>query len=100
MKIVDIRESKKPSKRFCVTLDDGRSFDFGLKTGSTYIDHHDSRLRANYFKRHLANHSEHELITNLIPSPATFSAMLLWGHSRDLNKNVRELNRLWEKKYG
>ena len=100
MRIVEIHESKKPSKRFCVTLDDGRTFDFGLKTGSTYVDHHDSRLRANYFKRHLANQSEHELITNLIPSRATLAAFLLWGSSTDLNKNVRELNRLWEKKYG
>jgi len=36
-------------------------------------------LRANYWKRHLANRTEDERITNLVPSPALFSAMLLWG---------------------
>ena len=90
--IVEIIDSKKQSKRFCVRLDDGKTFDFGLKNGSTYIDHHDKRLRANYWKRHLANRTEHRLISELIPSPALFSAMLLWGDSTSLNKNIQNLN--------
>ena len=92
--IVEISDSKKASKRYCVRLDDGRTFDFGLKNGSTYIDHHDVKKRENYWKRHLANKTEHRLITNLIPSPALFSAMLLWGDSTSLNKNIRDLNHL------
>ena len=92
--IVEIIDSKKQSKRFCVRLDDGKTFDFGLKNGSTYIDHHDVKKRENYWKRHLANKTEHRLITNLIPSPALFSAMLLWGDSTSLNKNMRDLNHL------
>jgi hypothetical protein len=92
--IVEITDSKKPSKRFCVTMNNGKKFDFGLKNGSTYIDHHDKRLRANYLKRHLANRTEHRLISELIPSPALFSAMLLWGDSTSLNKNIQNLNHL------
>ena len=90
--IVEITDSKKPSKRFCVTMDNGKRFDFGLKNGSTYIDHHDKRLRTNYWKRHLANRTEHRLISDLIPSPALFSAMLLWGDSTSLNINIENLN--------
>ena len=92
--IVAIHESNRTNKRYCVTLDNGRSYDFGLKDGKTYIDHHDERLRTNYWKRHLANRTEHEHITNLIPSPALFSAMLLWGDSTSLNKNIQNLNHL------
>ena len=97
--IIEITESKKPSKRFCVTLDTGKSYDFGYKHGKTYIDHHDKRLRQNYLKRHLANRTEHTLISNLVPSPALFSAMLLWGPSTSLDKNIRYLNRLWDSKH-
>ena len=77
-----------------MTLDNGQSYDFGLKGGKTYIDHHDKRLRANYWKRHLANRTEHERIKNLTPSPALFSAMLLWGDSTSLDRNIQILNRL------
>ena len=92
--ILEISNSKKASKRYCVRLDDGRTIDFGLKNGDTYIDHHDPEKRENYWKRHLANKTEHRLITQLIPSPALFSAMLLWGDSTSLNKNIRDLNHL------
>jgi hypothetical protein len=92
--IVEISVSKKVSKKYCVRLDDGRTFDFGLKNGNTFLDHHDVEKRENYWKRHLANKTEHRLITNLIPSPALFSAMLLWGDSTSLNKNIRDLNHL------
>lgn len=60
--IVKIEKSHKNHKRFKVTLDDGRTFDFGLDTGKTYIDHHDETKRANYWKRHLANETERRLI--------------------------------------
>ena len=84
MKIARLTLSNNKNKRFCVTLDDGKIFHFGSKHGNTYIDHHDKILRANYLKRHLANKIEHSLISNLIPSPALFSSMLLWGyHNHD-----------------
>ena len=92
--IVEINDSKKAFKRYCVRLDDGRKFDFGPKSGNTYLDHHDVKKRENYWKRHLANKTEHRLITNLTPSPALFSSMLLWGDSTSLDKNIRDLNHL------
>ena len=46
--IVNIEPSNIKNKRFEVTLDDGRKFNFGLKDGQTYIDHHDKVKRENY----------------------------------------------------
>jgi len=98
MQIIKIDPSEKKDKRFIVTLDDGRKFDFGLKTGQTYIDHHDKVKRENYLKRHLANKIENKLINDLIPSPALFSAFLLWGPSTNLEENIKKLNNLMSHK--
>ena len=98
MQIIKIDPSEKKDKRFIVTLDDGRKFDFGLKTGQTYIDHHDKVKRENYLKRHLANKIENKLINDLIPSPALFSAFLLWGPSTNLEENIKHLNNLMSRK--
>ena len=96
--IVNIEPSKNKNKRFEVTLDNGRKFNFGLKDGQTYIDHHDKVKRENYLKRHLANKIENKLINDLIPSPALFSAFLLWGPSTSLEENIKQLNILMSRK--
>lgn len=98
--IIKIINSPIEFKRYRVFMDNGKHFDFGLKDGSTYIDHKDKLLRENYLKRHLANKKEKYLIENLIPSPALFSALLLWGKHTDIKKNINELNRLWKIKHG
>jgi len=98
--IVEHGKSSKPNKRFYVKLDNGEIFDYGYrnpetgKTGKTYIDGATKKQRENYWKRHLGNKREHYLITNLIPSPALFSAFLLWGISSDFYKNFDHLNDL------
>jgi len=97
--IVDIQPSPIKHKRFRVTMDNGKQYDFGLDTGSTYIDHHNKIKRLNYWSRHYSNPIERRLINNLVPSPALFSAYLLWGESTDLNKNINHLNMLWKKKH-
>lgn len=92
-----IEKSPVKHKRFRVFLNNGKHFDFGLDTGSTYIDHHDVTLRNNYVKRHFANKIERRLIENLVPSPALFSMFLLWGQFTDLEKNIEFLNNLFKK---
>ena len=72
-----------------------KKIDFGLRGGFTYIDGADKSVRANYWKRHLGNTTENNLINNLVPSPSLLSAYLLWGSSRDLQKNVNALNGIW-----
>lgn len=98
--IIKLEKSKKPSKRYMVTLSNGETYDFGLDGGSTYIDHHDQQKRESYWKRHLGNKKEHDLYSNLLASPALFSLVLLWGPSTDLGENVKILNDIWQKKYG
>jgi len=92
--IINIKPSQKKNKRFQVIMDNGKKYDFGLKDGSTYIDHYDKKKRKNYIDRHIKN--EKEFIKNLIPSPALFSMMLLWGPYTDINKNINYLNSLWK----
>ena len=96
--IVNIEPSKIKNKRFEVTLDNGRKFNFGLKDDQTYIDHHDKVKREYYLKLYLANKIENKLINDLIPSPALFSAFLLWGPSTSLEENIKQLNNLMSHK--
>jgi hypothetical protein len=99
MIIVDIKTSPLKNKRFRVLMDNGKYYDFGLRNGSTFLDHKDLVKRENYIKRHYANPIEKRLIDNLVPSPALFSMYLLWGKYTNLNDNVNHLNNLWIKKH-
>ena len=58
----------------------------------------DKVKRENYLKRHLANKIENKLINDLIPSPALFSAFLLWGPSTNLEENIKQKNILMSRK--
>ena len=97
--IISLITSTKPNKRFKAVFDNGKEIDFGLKGGQTYIDHKDKQRRFNYWRRHYGNDKERKLIKNLTPSPALLSAMLLWGNSTDLDKNIDYLNHLWKLKH-
>ncbi len=85
-------------KRFTAIMSDGKRINFGQKdpVNGTYIDHHNKDLRNKYLARHLANKREKYLIENLIPSPALFSAVILWSYPDDkitsVRKNVEMLN--------
>lgn len=102
IKIIDFSNSSKPDKRYKITLEypDGKmkSWDFGLKDGSTYIDSGDKLKRENYWKRHCGNAVENYRIKNIIPSASLFSARLLWGESTDLTDNLVQLQQLLNKK--
>lgn len=97
MQIVKFEDSPIKTKRYRITMDDGKHYDFGLKGGSTYIDHGDAVKRTNYLKRHLASEKERYLIKHYIPSPALFSAQILWGWSTDINENIKYLNNFFIK---
>ena len=94
MKIVNVVPSTKQSKKYTAILDNGKEISFGLDGSQTYLDHKDKKKRENYWKRHTANKAERNLIENLIPSPALFSAGLLWGKYDNLEDNIRHLNSL------
>jgi hypothetical protein len=97
MKIINLTDSPKKNKRFRVYMDDGKHYDFGLDTGSTYIDHHDKQKRLAYIARHLGNLREKKLIDSLTPSPALFSLLLLWGKHTNIDDNIKYLNNLFKK---
>lgn len=101
--IIKIENSRKQMKRYRITMDDGKQYDFGLKGGATYVDHKDQSKRNAYLKRHLANKTENQLITNLVPSPSLFSAYILWSkgnpNKTTIEENIKLLNNLWKKKH-
>jgi len=97
--IINIIPSPKKNKRFRVYMDNGKHYDFGLDTGSTYIDHHDKQKRLAYIARHLGNLSEKRLIDSLTPSPALFSLGLLWGKYTNIEDNIKYLNNLFKEKH-
>lgn len=99
MKIIEIIDSPRKGKKYRAIFDDGKKIDFGLKGSSTYLDHHDKQKRFAYWARHIKGRGERALIDNLIPSPSLLSMGLLWGHSTDLQTNVKYLNDLWAKHY-
>lgn len=94
MQIVQIIKSPRQGKRYRIFLDDNSYYDFGLLGASTYLEHKDETKRINYWKRHYSNEKEQELIDKLIPSPALFSAYLLWGFHTDIVDNINYLNRI------
>jgi hypothetical protein len=94
VKIIKLVDSPLKTKRFRVYLDNSRHFDFGLKNGDTYIDHHNTDKRFNYQKRHFNSKKEQPYIQNLVPSPALFSYYLLWGKSTSIKANIIYLNKL------
>ena len=100
IQILELIASPKPYKRFRIKIREGdkniaviKAYDFGLDTGMTYLDHEDIKKREAYWARHCGNKSEKQLIENLIPSPALFSARLLWGNSTDIMENMVELQK-------
>jgi len=100
IKIIELKPSKKENKRYKITIEDNgeqKAYDFGLKGGSTYVDHKDKAKREAYRKRHYANKKEKELIDNLLPSPALFSYYLLWGDKADISNNLNDLQKRFNK---
>jgi hypothetical protein len=104
MRIGGLQASKKKDKRYVIHIVDEnkvKSYNFGLKGGETFIDHKDEAKRLAYLARHMSPGSkEKELIENLIPSPALFSAVLLWGPNKTLTENVVALQKQFNMKYG
>ena len=59
MKIIKLQNSQLKSKRFRVYLDNNKHYDFGLKTGETYIDRKDKVIRDNCRRRYYNIINEH-----------------------------------------
>jgi len=82
-----IVNSKSKNKRLTAIFSNGSRIDFGLKGGSTYIDHGDNIKRINYIKRHKVNENWDKI------NAGSLSRYILWGDSTDLNKNIQDFKR-------
>jgi hypothetical protein len=77
-----IQNSTHKDKRYMVKFNNGKIVHFGLKTGSTYIDHKDKKKRENYLARHKVRENWDDPY-----SAGALSRWLLWGDYTDLEKN-------------
>jgi hypothetical protein len=77
-----IKKSTQKNKRYMLTFSNGKTIHFGLKDGSTYIDHNDKVKRANYLARHKVRENWDDPYT-----AGSLSRWLLWGDFTDLGKN-------------
>lgn len=74
----DFGNSQRKDKRFFVVYD-GKKINFGLKGGSTYIDHHDDLKRNNWYKRHSKIKNKNgDYVIKLKSSPDYWAYRLLW----------------------
>jgi hypothetical protein len=61
-----------------------KTIHFGLKQGSTYIDHQDKIKRKNYLARHIVNENWNEI------NAGSASAIILWGDNTDIIENLKD----------
>jgi|LakMenE18May11ns_1017448.scaffolds.fasta_scaffold9902857_4 hypothetical protein len=74
----DFGESNKSNKRFFVIYDN-HLIHFGSKTGSTFYDHGNKKLKINWYKRHSQiKNKQGETVINNPYSASFWSANLLW----------------------
>lgn len=74
----DFGVSKRHNKRFYVKYD-GKIIHFGLKNGSTYLEHKDDLKRKNWIARHSKIKNKNgQYVIKLKTSPDFWSYKILW----------------------
>lgn len=81
---MEIVESDRKDKRLKAIFTNGKNIHFGLKGGSTYIDHGDKNKRDAYIKRHQVNEDFNDPYT-----AGALSRGILWGDSKDIKTNIK-----------
>ena len=98
-KLVKVEETPSSKKQFKATFQkpDGKTYIRRFGTASNYVKNPSKTKqdRANYRARHSQNPKEKAALTKK-DSPASLSMHLLWGESRNLQKNVNA----YKKKHG
>jgi hypothetical protein len=92
-KIVILEKSKKPDKRFKVTMKgfpgmNDHSHEFGAKGGRTFIDCRTEKEKKAWEARH-----KNDKGYNSIHSGIFYSKNLLWGDTKSLKKNIKLLEK-------
>lgn len=68
---------------------DNKKIHFGSPNGFTYIDGATEKTKDNYLKRHDVNEDWTKI------NPASLSRFILWGNSKDINKNITNYFKLF-----
>jgi hypothetical protein len=94
MRLIEIKPSHKPEKRYDAIFDTGqgrtKTVPFGDANMENYTIHKDLKRREAYRSRHRKD------LQTLDPTkPGFLSYFILWGDSTDLNANIRA----YKKKY-
>jgi len=94
MRLLEITDSNNPKKRYTAIfeLDNGKlkRVNFGDPNMESYVMHGDKDRRDNYRRRHLA-----DLRTGDPTRPGYISMFVLWGASRNINKNIDTYRKLF-----
>lgn len=98
---IEVVKSERNNKRFKAIFinKDGEiisSKHFGSPSGKTYIDHGDKSIRSAYLSRHSKTPGED---WNKLLSPGALSRWILWGPSRDMQKNIDMYNSKLNSRY-
>lgn len=98
IKLLSITRSSRKGKKYTAkfrTIDSNgnnrvKNVHFGAEGYEDYTIHHDKSRRANYWRRHINDNFARA------DSPGALSAIILWGPSTDIIKNIK----LYEQLYG
>ena len=88
-KTMGLLPSTRKGKRYMTKINN-RTYHFGAAEGSTYIDHHDKKLRSNYIKRHHVNEDWTKV------NPGSLSRWVLWGNHTSLEANIKHYMKIFD----
>jgi len=84
-----LKQSSRKGKRFVMIMPSlNHRHDFGSDVGKTFIDHGDLKKKSAWIARHKQNKN-----WNNKHSGIYFSRHLLWADSKNLNENIKSLEK-------
>lgn len=83
-----LKDSKVKGKRLTAVFDNGKEVHFGLRGGSTFVDHHDTKKRDAYLARHRVRENFNDPYT-----AGALAARILWGPHTTIRENLAEYKR-------
>lgn len=84
-----LKRSNRKGKRFVMEMPSLKhSHHFGSDVGKTFIDHGDEKKKSAWIARHKQDKG-----WNNKHSGIYFSRHLLWGDSKNLNENIKDLEK-------
>lgn len=93
MKEYILKQSPRKYKRFRIIFDDGKFVDFGADGAKTFVDGRTEREKSNWVARH-----KDDKYWNDKRSGIYHSRMFLWGKHNNLNKNIKEYEKIHDVK--